>query len=181
MNKTELRQKVKATLSKVPSSDFLKWNISLSKNLSSFLRHENSENKVIGGYAPLLQEPVWSLDLARNAKLAFPSFNHEMIFKLSGFDCLEKRFDFGVEILGPCEQAEVVIPDILLVPGLSFSDVGERLGRGKGYYDRYLASFNGVRIGLCYECQMSSEIKTEVHDQKMNFIVTEENIYRIRS
>jgi 5-formyltetrahydrofolate cyclo-ligase len=181
VNKQEQRQNAKAILSKVSSVDFFKWNQSISKNLNSFLRDENLVNKVIGGFAPIMQEPVWSMDLTQDMKLAFPAFKSEMIFKLSSFENLEMRSDFGVNIFGPKLDAKVALPDVILVPGLSFNQKGERLGRGKGFYDRYLESFNGVKIGLCYECQMSLEISTEAHDQKMNFIITEKNIYRIRS
>jgi 5-formyltetrahydrofolate cyclo-ligase len=181
MNKLDQRQKAKAILSKVSSDDFLKWNQSISKNLSIFLRDENLVNKVIGGFAPIIHEPVWSMDLTKDVLLAFPAFKSEMIFKLSSFENLEMRSDFGVAILGPKEDAKVALPDVILVPGLSFTQKGERLGRGKGFYDRYLESFNGVKIGLCYECQVNLEISTEAHDQKMNIIITEKNIYRIRS
>lgn len=181
MNKLELRKKAKALLSKISSSDFDKWNNSLSEHFINFLRNENSENKVIGGFAPILHEPVWSLELTSKARMAFPSFDEQMLFKFASFEDLEKRTDFGVEILGPEEKAEEVVPDILLVPGLSFSLKGERLGRGKGFYDRYLERFKGIKVGICYECQICKELPTEAHDQKVNFIITEKNIYRIRS
>lgn len=181
MNKLELRKKAKALLSKISSSDFDKWNNSLSKHFINFLRNENSENKIIGGFAPILHEPVWSLDLTSKSRTAFPSFDRQMLFRFASFEELEKRTDFGVEILGPKEKAEEVVPDVLLVPGLGFSLKGERLGRGKGFYDRYLESFKGIKVGICYECQISTELPTEAHDQKVNFIITEKNIYRIRS
>lgn len=181
MSKQEQRQNAKAVLSKVSSVDFFKWNESISKNLITFLRDSNSEGKVIGGFAPILHEPVWLNDLTKGVLLAFPVFETQMLFKLSRFEDLETRTDFGVNILGPKVDAKAVVPDIVLVPGLSFTLKGERLGRGKGFYDRYLKDFNGVKVGLCFECQLSTELETEIHDQKMNFIITEKNIYRIRS
>jgi 5-formyltetrahydrofolate cyclo-ligase len=104
-----------------------------------------------------------------------------MFFKISSIEDLEVNADFGVDILGPKESAEKILPKMILVPGLGFSQNGERLGRGKGFYDRYLECFNGVKIGLCFECQMNLQVPVETHDQKMNFIITEKNIYRIRS
>lgn len=179
--KNEQRKNAKILLATISGSNFDIWNISLSKNLGKLLRDEDSKKKVIGGYAPILHEPVWSIDLTADVRLAFPSFEEKMFFKLSSFDDLEKRTDFGVEILGPNTEAKKVVPDILLVPGLSFTREGKRLGRGKGFYDRYLENFRGIKIGICYECQMVLDIKTDAHDQKMDFIVTEKNIYRIRS
>jgi 5-formyltetrahydrofolate cyclo-ligase len=188
MTKAEQRQKAKALLSNVLSSDFDSWNISLSKNLNTFLRVENLLDKVIGGFAPIFHEPIWNLELEKEkeqeAALAFPCFDGpsgKMLFKISSFADLKKNLDFGAEILGPALKAELAVPEILLIPGLSFTLQGERLGRGKGFYDRYLENYRGIKVGLCFECQLSESLATEAHDQKMNFIITERNIYRIRS
>jgi 5-formyltetrahydrofolate cyclo-ligase len=181
--KNELRKRMKENLSKVSLSDLDNWNIALSKNLNKFLNDELviSENEVIGGFAPLLYEPVWFLSLTKKVRMAFPAFKERMFFKISSIEDLEVNADFGVDILGPKESAEKILPKMILVPGLGFSQNGERLGRGKGFYDRYLECFNGVKIGLCFECQMNLQVPVETHDQKMNFIITEKNIYRIRS
>lgn len=177
--KNELRKKAIGILSQVSGSDFDKWNISLSKNLNNFLSNSMLGNKVIGGYAPIFREPVWMNAVSENSRLAFPCFDEQMFYRLSQFSELEKRVDFGFEILGPRENTQIIDPEILLIPGLSFSPEGERLGRGKGFYDRFLENFKGIKIGLCFECQIENGIPTEEHDKKMDFIVTEKKIYRI--
>jgi 5-formyltetrahydrofolate cyclo-ligase len=57
---------------------------------------------------------------------------------------------FGV--LEPSAQAPAADPvaDLILVPGLGFDCSGARLGRGRGYYDRLLSGFQGLRAGLCF-------------------------------
>jgi 5-formyltetrahydrofolate cyclo-ligase len=173
--KTELRKKLKGILSNISDSDFDNWSHSLSENLNKFL----NSKLIIGGFAPISKEPVWYTELPGDFKFAFPSYEERMLFRISTFLELEKRSDFGVEILSPKKVATEVVPDILLIPGLAFSLKGERLGRGKGFYDRYLKDFSGTKVGLCFECQLEDLIPTETHDQKMNLIITEKNIYQM--
>lgn len=64
--------------------------------------------------------------------------------------------------------------DVMIVPGVAFTRSGTRLGRGKGFYDKYL-SRNGFRaktIGVGYPCQMVVELPTEPHDKQLDLIVT---------
>jgi len=68
--------------------------------------------------------------------------------------------------------------DILLVPALAYSRIGERLGRGKGYYDRYLASHPEVfSIGVCRSCQLLESIPTEPWDRSVDAVVCAGNFY----
>lgn len=67
----------------------------------------------------------------------------------------------------------------VLVPAIAFDLNGQRLGRGKGHYDRLLARVpKALRIGVAFNCQLSFQpLPAEVHDQRMHFIVTEELIW----
>ena len=59
--------------------------------------------------------------------------------------------------------------DVVLVPGMAFDAAGHRLGRGKGYYDRFLSShFSPLIIGVCFPFQRVAEVPTEDHDVCMN-------------
>ena len=64
-------------------------------------------------------------------------------------------------------------PAIWLVPGVAFSPGGLRLGRGGGYYDRLLDSSNGVKIAVCFDCQLAEELPATRQDAKMDYILTE--------
>ena len=61
---------------------------------------------------------------------------------------------------------------LILVPGRAFSKNGERLGRGKGYYDSFLKNKprNCMTAGVCFPFQIVNEIPVESHDFKMDFI-----------
>lgn len=68
--------------------------------------------------------------------------------------------------------------DICLTPGLGFSAQGNRLGFGRGYYDKWLSTHEVVcKIGLAYDCQVLDEIPVDEFDVPMDMIVTEKQIY----
>lgn len=69
--------------------------------------------------------------------------------------------------------------DVAIIPGLGFSPVGDRLGFGAGFYDRWLHEWFGViKIGVAFEYQIVSEIPSNLHDVKMDLVVTESQILR---
>lgn len=80
------------------------------------------------------------------------------------------------------EVAEAVSPDglgVLLVPGVAFDAHGGRLGRGGGFYDRYLsrAEAAGVRtIGVCFACQVVARVPMETHDVAVRMLVTQDGV-----
>lgn len=63
--------------------------------------------------------------------------------------------------------------DVVLVPGVAFDAAGHRLGRGKGYYDRFLPkAINAVKIGVCFPFQVVNTIPFEPHDVACDRIIT---------
>jgi 5-formyltetrahydrofolate cyclo-ligase len=79
-------------------------------------------------------------------------------------------------------EARVVPPaeiGVILVPGLAFTKEGHRLGRGGGFYDRYLASLPSttLKIGVCFAFQLVEALPTEPHDQRMDAVVTEDGLF----
>jgi len=64
--------------------------------------------------------------------------------------------------------------DLAIVPGQAFDTKGHRLGRGKGFYDKFLSSFNGFKIGICFDFQLQEYIPHEEFDISMNLVVAGE-------
>ena len=89
------------------------------------------------------------------------ALNEEKPFKVGDFNILEpqgERYDGGY--------------DLIVVPGMAFDKDGNRLGRGKGYYDRFLSHHEGVYcIGVCFDFQKVDEVPHEVHDRTMNEVL----------
>jgi 5-formyltetrahydrofolate cyclo-ligase len=63
--------------------------------------------------------------------------------------------------------------ELIMVPGLAFTSEGYRLGRGSGYYDRFLSAIPGTtfKLGVCFDFQFLAEIPHEPHDVKMDAVV----------
>ena len=72
--------------------------------------------------------------------------------------------------------------DIVLVPGLAFDRKGGRLGKGLGYYDRFLGRISGsaLFVGFAYSEQIVPEAPVDEWDAKMHMLVTEEGVIRCR-
>ncbi len=70
----------------------------------------------------------------------------------------------------PCPAEEI---DLMIVPGVAFTLRGDRLGRGKGFYDRYLAlpRFRAACIGVCFAHQIVDRIAAEPHDRPMTQVI----------
>lgn len=63
--------------------------------------------------------------------------------------------------------------ELIIVPAVAFDRKGNRLGRGKGFYDRLLAETRATTIGVAYDFQLLYEIPTEPHDTPVHIVITE--------
>ncbi|XP_060560173.1 5-formyltetrahydrofolate cyclo-ligase-like [Ruditapes philippinarum] len=103
--------------------------------------------------------------------------------KLESFEDYEKLPETKWKIKQPADSdirpdaLETGGLDLILLPGLGFTLQGDRLGRGKGYYDTYLQKckekgFNPRTVGLAYSQQICDSIPVSETDQKVDFILT---------
>ena len=92
-----------------------------------------------------------------------------------------ERHTFGVfePIPAVCPRLTDFSDSVCIVPGLGFDRQGYRLGYGKGYYDRFLSSFRGRKIGICYEACLSEVLPHGYFDVAVDWIVTEKRVIRI--
>ena len=62
--------------------------------------------------------------------------------------------------------------DVVVVPGMAFDRSGHRLGRGRGYYDRFLSRIPTIyKIGVCFPWQIVDEVPTDSHDVLMDEVI----------
>ena len=61
----------------------------------------------------------------------------------------------------------------MIVPGLAFDKQNQRLGRGKGYYDRFLSTLpkTVTTVGLAFDFQLTESLPTEAHDMRLQQII----------
>jgi 5-formyltetrahydrofolate cyclo-ligase len=68
---------------------------------------------------------------------------------------------------------------LIIVPGLAFDKKCRRLGRGRGYYDRFLSEINAPHFscGLCLDCQIVERVPVEAHDVSLDAVLTEKRLH----
>jgi 5-formyltetrahydrofolate cyclo-ligase len=73
--------------------------------------------------------------------------------------------------------------DLVVVPGLGFDSEGNRLGRGRGFYDRFLShrDLHAVRCGLALEEQFVEHVPHDPHDVCLDMLVTDADVRRFRA
>ena len=91
-----------------------------------------------------------------------------------GPECMVSGEQFGIgEPTGP-EWTDLGAVELIVVPGVAFDSEGNRMGRGRGFYDRLLKSTpRAAKVGVAYDFQMLDHIATEPHDVRMDRVITE--------
>lgn len=87
-------------------------------------------------------------------------------------------------ILEPREGGRVFSLDdieLVAIPGIGFDEEGYRVGYGKGYYDKALKNFKGIKVGLAYEQQILKTIPREADDICCDWICTEQRLIQCES
>lgn len=81
-------------------------------------------------------------------------------------------------LLQPDRSATPLVPDVVFVPLLAFTETGARLGQGGGYYDRWLAQHPGtIAIGMGWDSQRQDTVPLEPHDIGLHAVVTPTRLY----
>lgn len=85
---------------------------------------------------------------------------------------LVKEPVLGVEEPQGEEYRQTDMINVILVPGVAFDRDGNRLGRGKAFYDKFLRSTHALKVGVCFEEQLAEKIPTDHHDLPMDKVVS---------
>ena len=114
---------------------------------------------------------IWCLSHGKH--VAVPKVNGEIMhfYEITSLsDCVPGAFGI-LEPLGETKD-RVTTSGFMLVPGLAFDKSGNRLGYGGGFYDKYLASHNGITTAaLGYDFQIVEKVPAEQHDKKMDYCI----------
>ncbi|MBO5445686.1 MAG: 5-formyltetrahydrofolate cyclo-ligase [Muribaculaceae bacterium] len=69
--------------------------------------------------------------------------------------------------------------ELMVIPAVAFDRKGNRLGRGKGFYDRLLKTSRAIKIGVGYEFQLLDDIPCEPHDVAMDMVITQKTLIKL--
>ncbi|MEG1842526.1 MAG: 5-formyltetrahydrofolate cyclo-ligase [Alistipes sp.] len=132
--------------------------------------------RTVAIFASLTDEPDTAATLAlwsRTKRIVVPRVEGDTM-QFYDYDPEQmERGAFGIEepqAVEPCHPAQI---DLMIAPGVAFTREGLRLGRGRGYYDKYLSlpGFRAYKIGICYAHQLVPMLPTEPHDIRMDWVV----------
>ncbi|MEG0570568.1 MAG: 5-formyltetrahydrofolate cyclo-ligase [Oscillospiraceae bacterium] len=111
--------------------------------------------------------------LDKNGKMAF--------YQITSFDDLSQQ-TYGLlePNINTCKKISEYYDAVCIVPGFSFDPMGYRIGFGKGFYDRFLSEFVGIKIGICYNNCIDSKLPHGRYDIAVNYIITEKYTITVR-
>jgi 5-formyltetrahydrofolate cyclo-ligase len=175
-NKVALRQYLRSVRKMHDASD----EESIIKNAQTMI--DGSSYNVVGFYSPMHGDPNILLlsQLNTHIEFALPKIiEQQMVFV---------RYKFGDQMepsatlprLQEPASCQILIPELLFVPGLAFDLRGYRLGLGSGHYDKYLAKSQHIQtIGVCFNNNLLECLPSEDHDCRMRFVITEHLILKL--
>jgi 5-formyltetrahydrofolate cyclo-ligase len=185
--KAELRREMRARVLAAPAEQAVVWSLNICDRLWERVAG-NGGARVVMAYVPLpgeadirgvvvrmLGEPGMRLCLPR-VDWAAGRMSAARVERLS--DLVEGRYGV-MEPPGGAEEVPAGELDVILVPGLAFDACGNRLGRGAGFYDRFLGElraspgWRGRVYGVAFDLQIVQDVPTDPWDQRLDAIATE--------
>ncbi|MDE5618013.1 MAG: 5-formyltetrahydrofolate cyclo-ligase [Clostridia bacterium] len=181
MNKADARKEVRQRLSAADIAERALWDGEIARHCRGVLDKENCGAVCI--YNALPQEAatrsIIDYALDKGIKVYLPVVRgDDMYLVRASEDTRYVNGAYGIsepegEELAP-EQLKI---DIVFTPMLAFTDAMGRIGKGKGYYDRFFLRCNGAkRIGIAYSIQYVQGVDMQAHDVRMQKIITEKGI-----
>lgn len=128
-------------------------------------------------------DPFITATLEQHKTIAIPSIDwarksmRPMRITNQHTDLQPGRYGIRVPADG-CAPIDPAQLDVILLPGLAFDHAGRRLGRGAGFYDRYISALHEAGhkptlIGVCHHAQIVESVPTEPHDHRVDRVITE--------
>ena len=173
-DKKEVRKEVRSRLVPIPASERERRSAEICRTLESHIAVCGA--RVAALFSPLPDEPQITALIDRlscRMAVVLPRVEGDTMQFYCYSPGLMRQGAFGIlEPVGeePVKPGEI---DVVVVPGVAFTVDGARLGRGKGYYDKYMSSagFRALKIGVCFAEQLCDCLPVESHDLRMDSVV----------
>ena len=180
-DKDSIRKYVGARRAELADSEIKQNSLLISKHLNSLESFIYSES--IALYSPILNEvetqSIFNEAIGLEKAVYFPRVNGSSLDFYRIYN-LEQLMEGMFGVLEPGEnlyKANLEEIDLYILPGLAFDKSGNRLGYGKGYYDRALESIPETKkVGICYSFQVIDSVPNTDNDQKVGIVITDRGI-----
>ncbi|MCP3741399.1 5-formyltetrahydrofolate cyclo-ligase [Rossellomorea sp. BNER] len=181
MNKKQLREAQIQLLSSLSKQEYEQKSFEISRRLFESKQWKISSviSLTISNFPEVNTWDIIKRGWEENKKIVVPKCNSTdktMDFRtITSFNQLEKVY-FGLLEPMPSRTVSVTTDemDLVIVPGLSFTRNGYRLGFGGGYYDRFLENYHGNTVSLAFKEQIVESVPVETFDLPVQTILSEE-------
>lgn len=184
--KKELRQRLRDLMANVPAAELHERSIRACGHLTATPEYERSEVLMVFLSLPAeVDTTPLVLHAWRDRKRVLaPKVSWEqrrmlpIEFQSLSDDLQESQLGLREPVEGtPVPLSEI---DLVVVPGLGYDVQGNRIGRGRGFYDQFLAheGWRGVSCGLALEDQVVEQVPVKEHDARVDMLVTDDQVRR---
>jgi 5-formyltetrahydrofolate cyclo-ligase len=179
LEKKALRRRVREQLSALSRSELVRSDDALFEKFLSLPQVEEAQTVFafwgIPGKEPDTARLVREL-VRRGKTVGLPRMLPDHRMEVRRYDPDRPLVSVSFGISEPGEDCPLIAREainLVLVPAVCYDRRGYRLGFGGGYYDRWLAGFSGVTVGLCREAVLQEAVPTEAHDARVDLLLTE--------
>lgn len=185
-----MRADISKKLKSLSPEEIREMSLSIAERVCSLPEYKNAE--IVLGYMPMNHEAditeILRRAFADGKEVAVPRMRGERYMDFHLIESVDGPWDnhwYGIR--EPHSHLPVIHPTacpdqkvLILVPGLAFDRSGNRLGRGKGFYDTYLSMDCGnvIEIGIGFSFQIVDSVPVSEHDRCIAGVVTEDEIIR---
>ena len=186
-SKAEARTMARSVLAEIDREQAEAWSASISRAILNELAlgPDATVMAYLGEGAELNIDPMIEACLASGVRIAVPDVGQDGFgmapVALNSLNHGELAVDrFGIRVPRDRRLVDPENLDVVVVPALAFDPLGNRLGRGAGFYDRFLKSLpdHTIRAGVCFSRQVLDSLPIDPHDAPMNLVITEDRVYR---
>lgn len=188
MHKERKKQLRKEALARRDALDPF-WRIEASLEMAETARDNIAfgTGAIVSGFWPMRSEvdvrPMMFALREHGARLCLPAILDKTTIAFRELVRGAPLVEMGFGTHGPGEEADVLDPDIMLIPLAAFDGRGHRIGYGAGYYDRAISRLHDAGkqprlIGIAFDCQEVGEVPDEPHDVVIPEILTEGGLRR---
>lgn len=177
MDKKELRKQIRAAKKAVPFCEKCSRSIPIMQQVEQLPQFRDAQTILLYWS---MEDEVQTHDFVnrwyQQKTLLLPCVDGDdlRLRQYTGPECLKEGEQFGIgEPTGP-EFTDLNSVQMIIVPGVAFDHHNNRMGRGRGFYDRLLKSTpNAYKVGVAFNFQMVELVPTEEFDVPMNAVITE--------
>lgn len=176
MEKTEIRKIVRGLKKEVPLEEKKRRSMPIMERVSTLPAFEQAKTVLLYWS---MDDEVYTHEFVRQwyerKRILLPCVDGDdlLLRQYTGPESMQPGPQFGIpeptgEVFTELEKVEMIV-----VPGVAFDRKNNRMGRGRGFYDRLLKSTpNAVKVGVAFDFQIFDSIPVEIFDVPMDFVVT---------